>query len=76
MVIDTDQVSSWITKHLAICVPVGCGLLSWFAATRWQAALDHNQIALAVFYFFTSAISGVGSAILAFVHINRLGFFE
>ena len=76
MTIDTDQVTGWIKKHLAICVPIACGLLSWYAATRWQAAIDHNQTALEIFYFSLAAVSGVGSAILTFDHINRLGFFE
>lgn len=76
MTIDTDEVTGWVKKHLAICVPLACGLLSWYAATRWQAALTHNETALVVFYFSLSAVSGVVSAILTIAHVNRLGFFD
>lgn len=76
MVIDTKEVTSWIKTHLAICVPIACGLLSWYAAVRWQAAIVHAEAALMVFYFFVSAIAGIAAAILAFAHLNRLGFFE
>lgn len=76
MVIDTDQVTTWAKTHLAIVAPVATGLLSWYAAMRWQAAIDHNQTALMIFYFCISAVSGVVTAILTCLHIKRLGFFN
>jgi hypothetical protein len=76
MVIDTKEVTSWAKLHLAIVVPVACGLLSWYAAVRWQAAIDHNQTALEIFYFALSAVSGVTAAILTYSHLDRLGFFR
>lgn len=75
MVIDTKEVTSWAKLHLTVVVPVACGLVSWFAATRWQVALDHNQVALIVFYFFIAAVSGVTAAILTILHLGKLGFF-
>lgn len=75
MMIDTKDVSSWVKTHLAISVPAATGALSWFAAMRWQAALDHNQIALCIFYFSICAVSGVATTILTFVHLNKLGCF-
>lgn len=76
MIIDTKNVSGWIRTHLSICAPIACGVLSWYAANRWQAAIDHAQVALMIFYFSISAVSGVTSAILTYAHINRLGFFD
>jgi hypothetical protein len=75
MVIDTKDVSSWVRLHLSIAVPVACGLLSWYAATRWQAAIDHNQTALETFYFSMTAVNGVSSTILYIRHLVKLGFF-
>jgi len=76
MVIDTKDVSGWVSTHLRIVVPVACGVLSWYAATRWQAAISHGEVALMVFYFFVSAVSGIASAVLTFGHLTRLGFFD
>lgn len=76
MIIDTGKITTWAERHLRICLPVATGLLSWFAAMRWQAALDSGKFALEIFYFFVSAVSGIVTAILAIVHFARLGFFE
>jgi len=76
MVIDTKDVSGFLKTHLAIVVPVACGALSWYAATRWQAAINNSQTALMIFYFCISAVSGVVTAILTILHIKRLGFFN
>lgn len=76
MTIDTKDVTTWVTKHLALCIPVACGVFAWYAACRWQAACDKNQIALMIFYFSVSAASGIVSLIMTIAHLNRLGFFN
>jgi len=76
MTIDTDRVAAWLKTHLAICVPIACAAISWFAALRWQAACDKTQVALMIFYFSICAVSGITAACLTLAHINRLGFFN
>lgn len=76
MTIDTNDITSWLQKHLLVVIPIGLVFLSWFAATRWQAALTDNQKALQLFYFFLSAVSGIVAAVLTIFHLIRLGLFN
>lgn len=75
MVIDTDKVVGSLKTHLSIVVPVGLGLLSWYAATRWQVAWDKSQVPMMVFYFALCGASGIVSVILTIKHLVALGFF-
>lgn len=75
MVIDTNKVTDWAKLHLRVVVPVATGLLAWFAANRWQVAIDHNQGALEIFYFFITAVSGIVTAVLTVRHLDKLEFF-
>lgn len=74
MIIDTDKVSGWAKTHAKICIPMATGLLSWYAAVRWQAAIDHKETALMVFYFAVSATSGITTAVLTIIHFINTGF--
>ncbi len=72
MIIDTDKATNWVKNHTVIVVPIGLGFLSWYAATRWQVAIYHNETAMMVFYFFVSALTGVASAISAGAYLASL----
>ena len=76
MIIDTDKATDWIKKHSRISVPAATGILSWYAATRWQAAMDHHLDGLMMFYFGVSAASGIVTIVLVVCHLLKLGFFE
>lgn len=76
MIIDTDKITGWAGTHVKVCVPLACGLLSWYAAMRWQAALDHNSFALEVFYFFVSASSGITSIGSTIWYLLEIGIFQ
>ncbi len=76
MMIDTDKLTGWAKTHLTLVVPAATGALAWFAAMRWQAACDHNQTALMIFYFCICAVSGVTTACLTLAYLNKLGLFE
>lgn len=75
MMIDTDKITDWAKTHLTLVIPAATGALSWFSAMRWQAAIDHNQIALTMFYFCICAVSGITTAVLVLGYLNRIGCF-
>lgn len=76
MIIDTDRISDFIKIHSRICVPIAVGFLSWYAALRWQVAIEHSQLAMQIFYFFVTAVSGVTTVVLTIKHLTRCGFFK
>lgn len=76
MIIDTNNLSKWVATHLKISVPIATGFLSWFAAMRWQAAIQNHTIALSVYYFCVSAVSGIFTVVLVILHFIKIGFFD
>lgn len=75
MIIDTDNAAKWIKTHSRICIPIATGFLSWFAAVRWQAAINQSQTGLMVFYFFASASNGVITVYMICVYFIKLELF-